>query len=428
LINMARKPLYGKEASIMKYVIIHGDGMADWPCEELGGRTPLEAARSPNMDLIATRGRLGLVATIPAGMPPGSDVGTMTILGYDPARYHTGRAPIEAASQGISLGPDDVVFRMNLVSLQAGADGQLVMHDFTSGHIGSGEAAEIVATIGRELAGDGIEFFNGVSYRHLMVWRGGPTRMQLTPPHDITDKPVESYLPTGEGAERLTAIMRRSAEVLADHPVNRKRRDEGKAVATSVWLWGQGTRPAIPMLNARFGIDGSVISAVDLVNGLGRLAGLKVITVPGATGFLDTDYGAKARFGLESLKHNDFLLLHIEAPDEAGHMGRPDLKVEALEQIDQLILGPMLQELPALGDFTLLLMPDHSTPSKLKTHSNEPVPFAIVKSSELNRGREGSGGQSARRYTEVEAARTGVLVSAGYRLIEVLFGADLPVN
>jgi 2,3-bisphosphoglycerate-independent phosphoglycerate mutase len=412
----------------MKYVIIHGDGMADWPCEELGGKTPLEAAHKPNMDLIATRGRLGLVATIPEGMPSGSDVGTMTMLGYDPAQYHTGRAPIEAASQGISLGPDDVVFRMNLVSLRPGTDGTSMMHDFTSGHISSGEAAEIVSDIGHELAGDGVEFFNGVSYRHLMVWRGGPSRMRLTPPHDITGKPVESYLPAGEGAERLNSIMRRSMGILRDHPVNRKRQAEGKTEATSVWFWGHGKRPAVPTLKARFGVDGSVISAVDLVNGLGRLAALNVITVPGATGFLDTDYRAKARYGLESLKSRDFLLLHIEAPDEAGHMGRPDLKVEALERIDELILGPMMQELPALGDFALLLMPDHSTPSKLKTHSNEPVPFAILRSEELGPGTNESSGTETRRYTEAEAARTRVLVGAGHRLIEVLFGADLPVN
>jgi 2,3-bisphosphoglycerate-independent phosphoglycerate mutase len=412
----------------MKYVIIHGDGMADWPCDELGGRTPLETANKPNMDRIATCGRLGLVATIPVGMPPGSDVGTMTMLGYDPVRYHTGRAPIEAASQGISLGPDDVVFRMNLVALQPGADGNLIMHDFTSGHISSGEAAEMVSDIRREVGGDGVEFFNGVSYRHLMVWRSGPSGMQLTPPHDITGKPVETYLPDGQGAERLNAIMCKSAEILRDHPVNRKRQIEGKTAATSVWFWGQGKRPAVPTLKARFGVDGSVISAVDLVNGLGRLAALNVITVPGATGFLDTDYGAKARYGLDSLKARDFLLLHIEAPDEAGHMGRPDLKVEALERIDELILGPMLEELPGLGHFSLLLMPDHSTPSKLKTHSNEPVPFAIVKSDELHSTDKKSGDETVRRYTEAEAAQTNILVGEGHRLIEVLFGADLPVN
>jgi 2,3-bisphosphoglycerate-independent phosphoglycerate mutase len=413
----------------MKYVIIHGDGMADWPCVELGGKTPLEAAYKPNMDRIASCGKLGLVATIPAGLPPGSDVGTMTMLGYDPVRYHTGRAPIEAASQGISLGADDVVFRMNLVSLQPGADGTSIMSDFTSGHISTGEAEEIISEIRSQLAGDGIEFFNGVSYRHLMVWRNGLSAMRLTPPHDITGKPVESHLPVGEGAERLRAIMQASAEVLKNHPVNIKRQAAGKTTATSVWFWGQGKRPAVPTLKARFGVDGSVISAVDLVNGLGRLAALNVVTVPGATGFLDTDYGAKARYGLEALKARDFLLLHVEAPDEAGHMGRPELKVEALERIDELILAPMLRELPDLDDFALLLMPDHSTPSQLKTHSDEPVPFAIVNRMQLSGGAaERANRAERRRYTEAEAVRTGILVGAGHRLIEMLFGTELPVN
>lgn len=400
----------------MKYVIIHGDGMADWPCDELGGRTPLEAANKPNMDLIASRGELGLVATIPAGMPPGSDVGTMTMLGYDPARYHTGRAPIEAASQGIELAPDDAVFRMNLVSLGQGADGTPVMEDFTAGHITSEEAAKIVADLDSALGRDGIKFHNGVSYRHLMVWHSGPVTTRLTPPHDITGKPAAPHMPEGEGAEALRAIMDAAASILREHPVNRARIAAGKPAANSVWFWGQGRRPAVPTLKERFGVEGSVISAVDLVNGLGRLAGLEVIKVPGATGFLDTDYAAKARYGLESLKRRDFLLLHIEAPDEAGHMGRADLKREAIERIDELIIGPMLRELPRIGEFRILVMPDHATPCKLKTHSNEPVPFAM-----LDGAKDGQG--DARRYMEGEAKLTGVLLTEGYRLIESLFAA-----
>jgi 2,3-bisphosphoglycerate-independent phosphoglycerate mutase len=407
----------------LKYVIIHGDGMADWPCDELGGKTPLEAARKPNMDLIASCGELGLVATIPAGMPPGSDVGTMTMLGYDPARYHTGRAPIEAASQGITLAPNDVVFRMNLVSLKPGDGGTMVMDDFTSGHITSEEAGRIVGDLRRELAGDGIEFFNGVSYRHLMVWRNGLTSTKLTPPHDITGKPIDTHLPLGEGADRLSNLMRRAGDILREHPVNQARRAAGKTAATAVWFWGQGRRPAVPTLKERFGVDGSVISAVDLVNGLGRLAGLDVITVPGATGFLDTDYAAKARYGLDSLKRRDFLLLHVEAPDEAGHMGRADYKVEAIERIDELILGPLLAELPTFGEWALLLMPDHATPSILKTHSNEAVPFAILKG-----GKSATKGDASRRYTEAEGGRTGVVLNQGYRLIESLFGKELLSN
>ena len=408
----------------MKYVIIHGDGMADWPCRELGGKTPLEAARKPNMDLIASRGELGLVATIPEGMPSGSDVGTMTMLGYDPARYHTGRAPIEAASQGIALAPEDVVFRMNLVSLKPDDNGAMVMDDFTSGHITSEEAARIVDDLRRELAGDGIEFFNGVSYRHLMVWRSGLTGTKLTPPHDITGKPIEPHLPKGEGADRLSNLTRRAGDILHEHPVNHARRATGKNEATAVWFWGQGRRPAVPTLKDRFGVEGSVISAVDLVNGLGRLAGLDVITVPGATGFLDTDYAAKARYGLDSLKRRDFLLLHIEAPDEAGHMGRSDYKVEAIERIDELILGPLLAALPRFGEWALLLMPDHATPSILKTHSNEAVPFAILKGGKsANRI-----GEAGRRYTEAEGSRTGLVLKQGYRLIESLFGKELLSN
>jgi 2,3-bisphosphoglycerate-independent phosphoglycerate mutase len=404
----------------MKYVLIHGDGMADWPCEELGGKTPLEAAHKPNMDQIATRGALGLVATIPEGMPSGSDVGTMTMMGYDPRRYHTGRAPIEAASQGIELGPADVVFRMNLVSLKpAPAGGRQVMNDFTAGHITSQEAAQIVTDLSRELAGDGIEFFNGVSYRHLMVWREGSAKMNLTPPHDITGKEIDPHLPKGEGAQRLIDLMRRASALLTDHPVNRQRGERNLAEANSVWFWGQGTRPAVPSLKTRFGLEGSVISAVDLVNGIGRLAGLQLIKVPGATGFLDTDYAAKGRYGLESLRTRDFLLLHIEAPDEAGHMGRADLKTEAIERIDELIVGPMIEGLASLGDFAILLMPDHATPSKLKTHSPEPVPFALMTAADLARS-----DRPQRRYTEAEGARTGLRVDDGCTLIGALFGRD----
>jgi 2,3-bisphosphoglycerate-independent phosphoglycerate mutase len=313
---------------------------------------------------------------------------------------------------------------MNLVSLEPDANGALIMSDFTSGHITSEEAARIVDDLRRELAGDGIEFFNGVSYRHLMVWRHGLTGTQLTPPHDITGKPIAPHLPQGEGADRLSTLMKRAGEILSNHPVNQSRRAAGKTAATAVWFWGQGKRPAVPTLKHRFGVEGSVISAVDLVNGLGRLAGLDVITVPGATGFLDTDYAAKARYGLDSLKRRDFLLLHIEAPDEAGHMGRADYKVEALERIDQLILGPMLAELPSFGEWALLLMPDHATPSKLKTHSNEAVPFAMLKG-----GPSGlTGGGATRRYTEAEGGRTGLLLRQGYRLIESLFGAELASN
>jgi 2,3-bisphosphoglycerate-independent phosphoglycerate mutase len=400
----------------MKYVIIHGDGMADWPCPELGGKTPLQAARKPNMDRIASCGELGLVATIPAGMPPGSDVGTMTMLGYDPQRYHTGRAPIEAASMGLDVRSDDVVFRMNLVTLNPAPNGDSVMGDFSAGHISSEEAGEIVRDLSRSLGNNEFEFHNGVSYRHIMVWHGGPTNTTLTPPHDISDKPVAEHLPKGAGAERLRDLMARAAAILALHPVNEARKAAGKPPATSVWFWGQGKRPAVPTLRQRFGAAGAVISAVDLVNGLGRLAGLEVIKVPGATGFLDTDYAAKGRYGLQALRERDFLLVHIEAPDEAAHMGRADFKVEAIERIDELVIGTLLEGLPKIGPYRLLLMPDHATPCKLKTHSNEPVPFAIVSDEAL-----GHPPPTSRRYTEEDAAASGLIVRDGHGLIERLF-------
>jgi 2,3-bisphosphoglycerate-independent phosphoglycerate mutase len=401
---------------MMKYVIVHGDGMADWACPELGGKTPLQAARKPNMDRLAACGELGLVATIPAGMPPGSDVGTMTMLGYDPRRYHTGRAPIEAASMGLDIGPDDVVFRMNLVTLNPAADGSTVMGDFTAGHISSEEAAEIVDDIKRSLADNEFEFHNGVSYRHIMVWHGGPADTTLTPPHDITDRPVAEYLPKGAGGERLRDLMAKAAYILARHRVNEARRAGGKPAASSVWFWGQGKRPAVPTLRQRFGASGAVISAVDLVNGLGRLAGLDVINVPGATGFLDTDYAAKGRYAIEALRERDFLLVHVEAPDEAAHMGRPDLKVEAIERIDELVLGALLEGLPKIGPYRILLMPDHATPCKLKTHSNESVPFAMVSGETLEQPPS-----VIRRYTEEDAAASGLVVGDGYGLIERLF-------
>lgn len=399
----------------MKYVIIHGDGMADRPCEELGGQTPLQAARKPNMDVLASDGTLGLVATIPNGMPPGSDVGTMTMLGYDPARYHTGRAPIEAASMGLQMGPADVAFRMNLVTVAPGTDGAPAMRDFTAGHITTEEAALIVRDLGAALGGEEFEFFPGVSYRHIMIWRGGVTGTRLTPPHDITDQPVASFLPQGEGADRLRSLLSRAEQILGVHPVNNARRAAGRPEATSIWFWGQGRRPAVPTLDERFGVRGSVISAVDLVNGLGRLAGLEIVTVPGATGFLDTDYAAKGRYALDALLRRDFLLIHIEAPDEAGHMGRPDLKAEAIERIDELIVGPILKGLSKMGDHVVLLMPDHATPCKLKTHSNELVPFAIFASTTHARS------IGTRRYTEKDASGTGVIVREGHRLIEALF-------
>ena len=386
--------------------------MADYPLEVLGGRTPLEAARTPNMDWLAAHGVFGLAHVIPDGFPPGSDVGNMNIMGYDPAVYHTGRSPLEAASMGVALGPRDIAFRCNLVTL-GGSGGDSFMEDFTSGHITTEEADRLIRAIGQNLGGDGIEFFPGVSYRHLMVWRDGMEKMETTPPHDITDQKVSAYMPKGKGAERLLSLMEASRPILAAHPVNKKRQAEGRRPATTIWLWGQGRAPALPSLAERFGIKGGVISAVDIINGLGVYAGLERIHVPGITGFLDTNYRGKGEYGVASLEKNDFVFIHVEAIDEAGHMGDVEKKIQALEDFDEKVVGTVLQRMAQRKDWRVLLMPDHPTSIALKTHVAEPVPFVLY-SAEAPRQNGAVG------YNEKDAAATGIVAKQAYRLIESL--------
>jgi 2,3-bisphosphoglycerate-independent phosphoglycerate mutase len=314
----------------MKYIILIGDGMADLPIEELQGKTPLEAAETPNMDLVARSGTLGLLRTVPRGYPPGSDVANLSILGYDPAKYYTGRAPLEAASMGVKLAPEDTAFRCNLVTLDW-REGAPVMDDYSSGHISTEEARELIIALDKTLSEESVRFHPGKSYRHLMVMPDAPRELYLTPPHDITDKEIKPYLPAGEGAERLKKLIERSQEVLRDHPVNRARRDSGKKTADSIWLWGEGSAPRIPTFRDRFDIEGAIISAVDLMNGIGVYAGFEVIAVPGATGYLDTDYGAKAEYALKALKGKNLVCVHVEAPDEAGHQGSLEEKIRAIE-------------------------------------------------------------------------------------------------
>ena len=402
----------------MKYIILQGDGMADYPIDALGGRTPLEAARTPNMDWLAARGVLGMADVIPKGFPPGSDVGNMSIMGYDPALYHTGRSPLEAASMGVALGPRDIAFRCNFVTL-GGSGGNTFMEDFTAGHIATEEAAELIRALGQKLGGDGIEFFPGVSYRHLMVWRDGLEKMATTPPHDITDQKVAPHMPKGEGAERLLALMEKSRAVLAAHPVNQKRQADGHRQATSIWLWGQGRAPVLPSLTERFGIKGGVISAVDIIHGLGVYAGLERIDVPGITGFLDTNYRGKGEYGVKSLEKNDFVFIHVEAMDEAGHMGDVEKKIQALEDFDEKVVGTVLQGMAQRKDWRLLLMPDHPTAIALKTHVAEPVPFVIYSPAEPRQN-------GALGYNEKDAAKTGIVAKKAYRLIEALIKGGTP--
>ncbi len=396
----------------MKYIILQGDGMADYPLDSLGGKTPLEAARTPNMDWLAARGVLGMAHVIPKGFPPGSDVGNMSIMGYDPALYHTGRSPLEAASMGVALGPEDIAFRCNLVTL-GGSGTDCFMEDFTAGHISTEEAAAIIHDIGAALAGDGIEFFPGVSYRHLMVWRSGREKMDTTPPHDITDQKIAAYLPRGDGAETLLKLMRASESILADHPVNTKRRQEGQRQATTIWLWGQGRAPALPTLTKRFGIKGGVISAVDIINGLGVYAGLERIKVPGITGFLDTNYRGKGEYGVKSLERNDFVFIHVEAIDEAGHMGDVEKKIQAIEDFDEKVVGTVLTGMAHRKDWRVLLMPDHPTAITLKTHVAEPVPFVLYSPDSPRRN-------GALAYDEKDAVKTGIVAKQAYKLMNAL--------
>jgi 2,3-bisphosphoglycerate-independent phosphoglycerate mutase len=396
----------------VKYIILQGDGMADYPLDVLGGKTPLEAARTPNMDWLAARGVFGMAHVIPKGFPPGSDVGNMSIMGYDPAVYHTGRSPLEAASMGVALGPKDIAFRCNLVTL-GGSGNDSFMEDFTSGHISTEEAGGIIRDIARELGRNEIEFFPGVSYRHLMVWREGKEKMETTPPHDITDQKIASYMPKGDGAEVLRELMEASMSILVDHPVNRKRAANGQRKATSIWLWGQGRAPALPPLTERFGIRGGVISAVDIINGLGVYAGLERIFVPGITGFLDTNYKGKGEYGVNSLEKNDFVFIHVEAIDEAGHMGDVEKKIQAIEDFDEKVVGTVLARMAHRKDWRVLLMPDHPTAIALKTHVADPVPFVLYSAEEpCNNGNVG--------YNEKDAATTGVVAKQAFKLMEAL--------
>ena len=396
----------------MKYIILQGDGMADYPLEVLGGKTPLQAAKTDHMDWLAAHGVFGIAHVIPPGFPPGSDVGNMSIMGYDPAIYHTGRSPLEAASMGVALGTTDIAFRCNLVTL-AGSGSDTIMEDFTAGHITTSEASDIIRDIGRQLGGNGIEFFPGVSYRHLMVWRDGKEKMETTPPHDITDQKTINYMPKGDGAARLLELIAASQPILAEHPVSKRRRSEGQRSPTSIWLWGQGRAPALPPLTERFGIKGGVISAVDIIHGLGVYAGLERIEVPGITGFLDTNYRGKGDYGVKSLEKNDLVFIHVEATDEAGHMGDVEKKIQAIEDFDEKVVGTVLNGMAHRKDWRLLLMPDHPTSIALKTHVADPVPFVLYSAQEpRNNGSVG--------YNETDAAKTGVVAKHAFRLMEAL--------
>jgi 2,3-bisphosphoglycerate-independent phosphoglycerate mutase len=390
----------------MKYIILVGDGMGDYPIAELGGKTPLEAAKTPYMDELARQGELGCARTIPPGKEPGSDIANLAIMGYDPERYHTGRAPLEAAALGVDLAPQEVAFRCNLVTLRH-QDSGLIMEDYAAGHITSNEAKELIAALEAALGRDGRRFYPGVSYRHLLVWTAGDAAWRTYPPHDWTGQEV-GHLMGGE-AQPLWDLIRASWPVLADQPVNRSRLAAGQKPATSIWLWGQGRPPRMPTLKERFGLTGAVISAVDLIRGIGKYAGLKPILVPGATGFLDTNYAGKVAAALTALQEMDLVFVHVEAPDEAGHSGELQLKLQAIQDFDAQVVGPLREGLDQLGDYRLLLLCDHLTPLSLRTHTAEPVPFILFDSR--------TPGDRPRPYSEAAAKNAGLLLDQGADLL-----------
>lgn len=402
----------------MKYAIVIPDGCADEPQEALGGLTPLQAAKLPNMDRAARMGIVGRANNVPESLTPASDVATLSLFGYDPLVVYTGRAPLETVAMGIQLGPNDWAVRCNLVTVQ---DGRML--DFTAGHINNADGARLMATIHEQLGGpvEGgtLEFYPGVQYRNILVFRAhtqapftAATKAQ--PPHDIPDRPTADYLPTGPGSDLLRDLMRRSLPLFADHPVNRERLARGERPATQIWLWGQGRAPQVQPFRSVYGPQGAIISAVDLVRGTGMLIGWDRIDAPGATGYLDTDYASKGRVGMAALQTHDLVCVHVEAPDEASHEGRADEKIKALERIDEHIVGPLLEALPKHGDWRLFISPDHRTTLRTRAHAYGAVPFVMAGTNVASNG--------FASYDEVTAAQSSVCFDPGWQLMQWFLG------
>lgn len=398
----------------MKYIVLLGDGMPDEKIGALADRTPLQAAVTPNMDLMARKGTFGLVRTVPDGLPPGSDVANLSVFGYDPYSCYTGRSPLEAASMGVDLEPDDVAFRLNLVNL-CRDDDKIWMRDYSSGHITTEEGRELIAALQDEFGDEEFHFYPGVSYRHLMVWRNGNEALKTTPPHDITGKCIDEFLPKGEGAEHINRLISASGELLAGHTLYKKRLEQNKVPANSIWLWGQGKAPRMQTYKEKFGITGAVISAVDLIRGIGVYAGLDIIKVAGATGYIDTNYRGKAEAALKALETRDFVYLHVEAPDEASHSGNLENKIRAIEDFDSKIVGPILDGIRKFGAYRILCVSDHPTPLRLMTHSADAVPFALY---DGESGRE----SALKGFDEESALASGLNIEEGFRLMEMMLG------
>ena len=397
----------------MKYLLMLCDGMADEPNEALGNSTPMEKANKPCMDSLAAKAEVGIVKTVAEGLKPGSDVANLSVLGYEPAVYYSGRSPLEAASIGIDLKDTDVTLRCNLVTLSDDEDYEnKTILDYCADDISSEEAKILIEYIQEKLGNDVFRFYPGVSYRHCLVWsNGNPHPGVLTPPHDITGKVITDYIPKGEAVDELYDLMKKSYDLLKDHPVNQARIARGKRPANSIWLWGEGTKPLLDNFSEKFGIKGSMISAVDLLKGIAICAGMNSVDVDGATGYLDTNFDGKCKAAIEEFKNGaDLVYVHVEAPDECGHRGEIENKVKAIEMIDEHILGPVVEFLKGYDDFAVLVCPDHPTPLSIRTHTSTPVPYLIYDSkNEINSG--------VKVFCEKEARETGNYIEKGFTMM-----------
>ncbi len=401
----------------MRYLILVTDGAGDEPMEELDGKTPLEAAKLPNINTLAARGSVGMVSTIPKGMAPGSDAANLSVMGYDPKVYHTGRSPLEAVSMGIEMALTDVAFRCNLVTLDGeGAYEDLIIKDHSAGDITTEEARILVKAVNQELATDEIKFYGGFSYRHAMIVHQGSTEYDLTPPHDVLDQRTQPHLPKGQGSAFIRDMMKKSYQILKDHPINIARMEKGLNPANSIWIWGQGRKPNLTTIFDKYLVKGVTISAVDLIKGIGICAGMEPINVDGATGTINTNYGGKAKAAIDAFKDgNDFVFLHLEGPDECSHQGDLGGKIKCLELIDEKIVGPLTEFLENdLEEYRFLVLPDHQTPLRIRTHLGGPVPFVLYDSTDRKSE------DRARAYGETYGNK-GMFFSKGYELTDYFF-------
>lgn len=403
----------------MKYVVVLCDGMADYPVPALGGKTPMMVAKKPHIDALAAKAEVGLVRTVAPGLKPGSDVANMSVLGFDPHRFYTGRSPLEAASIGIDMKDSDVSLRTNLVTLSDKGEpfADKVIEDYCADDISTEEAHQLIEAVQAAFGGGEYDFYTGVSYRHCLIWHGGTTELgNMTPPHDITGKVIGPHLSTAETARPLLEMMEKSFDLLKDHPVNKARVAAGRRPANCIWLWGEGKRPALQPFEALYGIKGGMVSAVDLLKGIANCAGMEVAEVPGATGYIDTDFEGKAKAALDLLTRNDLVYVHFEAPDECGHRNEPENKVKAIEMIDSRVL-PILEEgLEQYEDYKILLLPDHPTPIVTRTHASDPVPYLLYQKSARKTGVD--------TINEETAKATGIYMENGPAMMPHFLGQD----